>query len=290
MYMTYDLHGQWDAGKPNSFEGCTSGYCIRSHINLTETYNALSIITKAGVPNKKIFVGEASYARTFRMKQDGCWQPHCEFTGTPTESLANPGRCTKTAGYLAYAEIVEKMGLPGAQFLHDHQSNTGVMLYGGDYISYMTPTTKLTRRDYWKGFDFGGTIDWALDLQSFTATDMNKPVDLPLSGSDGCIGGLDLDAGMGDLCFFTCEYGVCPESLCECYAWGAIPPLPPVTMANVEHVVSWDTYNVEATRLCKWGANMATVRPMHVRLSIGKIAPGPASAKVTSLTRTTQTG
>lgn len=259
--MTYDLHGQWDAGKPNSFDGCASGYCIRSHINLTETYNALSIITKAGVPNRKIFVGEASYARTFRMREDGCWQPHCEFTGTPTESLANPGRCTKTAGYLAYAEILEFMGKPRVQFFHDQQSDTDVMLYDGDHISYMTPTTKVARRNLWKGFDFGGTIDWALDLQSFTTTDMNKPVDLPIEGSMGCNQGMDLDAVTDDLCFFTCEYGMCPESLCECSGEGMFSPLPAVKVANVDDVVSWDTYNVEATRLCKFACKYGYCPP-----------------------------
>lgn len=31
VYMTYDLHGQWDYGNPNSFDSCPSGKCIRSH-------------------------------------------------------------------------------------------------------------------------------------------------------------------------------------------------------------------------------------------------------------------
>lgn len=31
IYMTYDLHGQWDYGNPNSFDSCDSGKCIRSH-------------------------------------------------------------------------------------------------------------------------------------------------------------------------------------------------------------------------------------------------------------------
>ncbi len=31
VYMTYDLHGQWDYGNPNSYDSCESGKCIRSH-------------------------------------------------------------------------------------------------------------------------------------------------------------------------------------------------------------------------------------------------------------------
>jgi GH18 family chitinase len=31
VYMTYDLHGQWDYGNVNAFDSCPSGKCIRSH-------------------------------------------------------------------------------------------------------------------------------------------------------------------------------------------------------------------------------------------------------------------
>lgn len=53
VYMTYDLHGQWDYGSAFSDSGCSKGNCLRSHVNLTETLNALSMITKAGVPSTK---------------------------------------------------------------------------------------------------------------------------------------------------------------------------------------------------------------------------------------------
>jgi hypothetical protein len=44
VFMTYDLHGQWDAGNKWSQEGCPTGMCLRSHVNLTETINALSMV------------------------------------------------------------------------------------------------------------------------------------------------------------------------------------------------------------------------------------------------------
>jgi GH18 family chitinase len=36
VYMTYDLHGQWDYGNPNAYDQCESGKCIRSHGMLLE--------------------------------------------------------------------------------------------------------------------------------------------------------------------------------------------------------------------------------------------------------------
>lgn len=86
------------------------------------------------MPNNKIFVGEASYGRSFHMAVDGCWGPLCDFTGTRTQSDAAPGRCTKTGGYMGLAELNEiiKQG-DGAQFLHDDDSDTDIILYKGLY-------------------------------------------------------------------------------------------------------------------------------------------------------------
>ena len=87
------------------------------------------------MPNNKVFVGEASYGRSFHMAQDGCWKPECEFTGSRIESDAAPGRCTKTGGYLAYAEIMEllRKGDDGLKLFHDKGSESDIMLYKGKY-------------------------------------------------------------------------------------------------------------------------------------------------------------
>jgi GH18 family chitinase len=90
-------------------------------------------VTKAGVPNNRIFVGEASYGRSFHMAQNGCSGPLCDFTGSRTQSDAKPGRCTGQGGYIAYAEIVEYLKRKGdiVQSFRDEDSDTDVMLYDG---------------------------------------------------------------------------------------------------------------------------------------------------------------
>ncbi|KAM7210947.1 carbohydrate-binding module family 24 protein [Rhypophila decipiens] len=256
VYMTYDLHGQWDYGNPNSYDMCPSGKCIRSHVNLTETRNSLSIthekVTKAGVPNNKVFVGEASYGRSFHMAQDGCWGPMCEFTGSRTESDANPGRCTDTGGYLAAAEIMEIIQKgDGANTFHDSDSNSDIMLDQGDYISYMTPSTKDTRRSDWEGLNFAGSIDWALDLQTFGKDDMEVAPDRDENSTgEGCVYGEDLTLDSGELCDFSCNFGFCPESLCTCYEQGPLEPLPGARDAG--DIVAWDEFNVDLNRMCKF--------------------------------------
>ncbi|KAH8901476.1 class V chitinase Chi100 [Thozetella sp. PMI_491] len=238
VYMTYDLHGQWDYGNVNAFDSCPSGKCIRSHV------------TKAGVANNKIFVGEASYGRSFHMAVDGCWGPLCDFTGSRTQSDAKPGRCTETGGYISNAEINDIAQTGQGQQFHDGESNTDVLLYQGDYISYMTPVTKETRRADWKGLNFAGSIDWAVDLQAYGKEDMETPPNRPSTGEQGCISGESNDLNADEVCQFACNYGFCPESICTCTLTGTVKSLPQEVSSR--DFIAWDDFDVDLARLCKF--------------------------------------
>ncbi|KAI1115627.1 killer toxin subunits alpha/beta [Nemania sp. NC0429] len=169
IYMTYDIHGQWDAQSPFAADGCPQGSCLRSHVNYTETYNALAMITKAGVPSTKIVVGVSSYGRSFKMAKEGCTGPNCLFLGGPTSSQAKPGSCTGEAGYLANAEIHEVATITaGSTHWWDQSSDTDFVVYQKtEWVAYMTETTKQRRVDKYKQLHFAGTSDWAIDLKEF---------------------------------------------------------------------------------------------------------------------------
>lgn len=249
VYMTYDLHGQWDYGNPNAFDQCDSGKCIRSHVNMTETLNALGMVTKAGVPNNKIFVGESSYGRSFKMADPNCYGPLCDFTGTRIESDAKPGRCTGTSGYLANAEIEEllKRGGDGLVSFRDESSGADVLIYDGDYVSYMTPALKEMRRLLWQLWSFAGSIDWAVDLQFFSHLDMER--DFEQEGSEGCISGRDLTDNTENICEYMCQFGFCPPPYCECTHFGPYQTRP--SSAKPTDIVAWDEFDVAMNRLCQ---------------------------------------
>lgn len=63
---------------------------------MTETLQALSMVTKAGVPAKKVIVGMPFYGRSFKMSSAGCHGPSCTFTGDRLNSNAAKGPCTGT--------------------------------------------------------------------------------------------------------------------------------------------------------------------------------------------------
>ncbi|KAF4980645.1 hypothetical protein FZEAL_3394 [Fusarium zealandicum] len=178
VYMTYDLHGQWDYGNEFASPGCPNGNCLRSHVNKTETIDSLAMITKAGVDPAKVVVGISSYGRSFKMTNPACTGPMCQFSGSFSESLAEPGECTGSPGYLANAEIrkiiydakANKAGVTAKSWF-DTASDSDILTFGTqgkgmtDWVAHMTEATKTKRTAWVKSLNFGGVIDWAVDLE-----------------------------------------------------------------------------------------------------------------------------
>ncbi len=138
------------------------------------------MVTKAGVPASKVIVGISSYGRSFQMADKSCTGPSCSFTGSANVSNAEPGWCTGTGGYISNAEIREillsaEQGQPGyeAESRWDSKSNSDIMTYGtlgkgmADWVSYMDGFTKENRVSWYKALNFGGTTDWAIDLDDW---------------------------------------------------------------------------------------------------------------------------
>ncbi|RMJ17465.1 hypothetical protein CDV36_002850 [Fusarium kuroshium] len=178
VYMTYDLHGQWDYGNQYVSPGCPKGNCLRSHVNKTETLDALAMITKAGVDPAKVIIGISSYGRSFRMTDPNCTGPQCTFTGSFSVSNAEPGECTNSPGYLANAEIrkiiydykYKKAGVT-AKSWYDAASDSDILTFGTkgkgmtDWVAYMSEATKAKRTTWAQSLNFGGVVEWAVDLE-----------------------------------------------------------------------------------------------------------------------------
>lgn len=160
MMMTYDLHGQWD------YNINSTGPYLRSHVNQTETVEALTMITKAGVPSNKIVMGVGSYARSFQQTNPSCSTPDCTFTG-PT-SGATPGNCTNTPGYIGFGELQQIVDSGTVRKMYyDDVSGSDILLYNtADWAAYTNITTTLPKRyTLAQGMNLLGTGEWAVDLR-----------------------------------------------------------------------------------------------------------------------------
>ncbi|KAK2056738.1 hypothetical protein LY76DRAFT_617679 [Colletotrichum caudatum] len=66
---------------------------------------------------------------------------------------------------------------------------------------------------------------------------------------DACISGRGRTAKSGNLCEFSCSFGFCLESLCECTARGTQRPVP---KENEIHVVAKDDADRDLNHLCQF--------------------------------------
>jgi len=135
---------------------------------------SLAMVTKAGVPANKVVVGVSSYGRSFKMSKSDCKGPTCTFLGARNDSPAMAGECTKTPGYVADHEIRQtlktySMGFFGGEYesYYDKDSDSDILIYNKDeWVAWMDVETKKRRTDEYKGLNFAGTSDWAIDLQT----------------------------------------------------------------------------------------------------------------------------
>lgn len=224
VFMTYDLHGQWDYGNTFADTHCPKGGCLRSHVNLTETLDALAMITKAGVPANQVVVGVASYGRSFQMTQAGCTGPLCTFTGP--QSGATPGKCTNTSGYLANAEIVNILATDStATTYYDIPSDSNIMVWDNtQWVAYMDNETLASRISFYESKNLGGWVEWAIDLESFgeenddnncTLTKSCVTIEFPdCTASYKTLDALNRDAdNIPDYCFDAYQIAVLNETM-----------------------------------------------------------------------------
>ncbi len=150
---------------------------------------SLAMVTKAGVPANKLFIGVSSYGRSFKMANPSCTGPTCTFLGARNQSPAQAGTCTGTSGYISDAEIrqiikIQDSGWSDATYVstYDEESDSDIFIYDGtEWVAWMDKLTKQRRTDLYKSLGFAGTSDWAVDLQA----------DFGLDGDDGSSEKLD---------------------------------------------------------------------------------------------------
>ncbi len=131
------------------------------------------------MPSNKVVVGVTSYGRSFAMADAGCHTEQCQFTGTATQSDANAGPCTGTAGYISDAEIkaiIKSKHSRVNQNYNDTKSDTSILVYNDtQWVSWMSPEQKRGRKSFYTLFNMGGTSDWASDLEDYHDAPLEFP-------------------------------------------------------------------------------------------------------------------
>ncbi|KAK6065958.1 bacteriodes thetaiotaomicron symbiotic chitinase [Seiridium cupressi] len=194
--MSYDLHGIWD--KTHEI-----GQQILAHTNLTEVDKALELFWRNDISPSLINLGIAFYGRSYTLADASCYTPGCAFA-----SAGSKGECTKTAGYLSYREIMDKVSDAGGAVneVWDEVAGVKMLVYDSNHwISYDDSTTFQQKVDFANERGLAGLMVWAIDqdddgfnaLKALTHKDIDPQFD-----EDSLIDDFDIS---------KCEYMDCND-------------------------------------------------------------------------------
>ncbi|KAL6237121.1 glycosyl hydrolases family 18-domain-containing protein [Aspergillus navahoensis] len=158
--MTYDIHGTWDGNNPYTKA------VVQAHTNLTEIDEALDLLWRNDIDSSKVVLGLAFYGRSFTLKDSSCSNPGCPFASGGT-----PGRCTQTSGILSDSEIQALISQGNIVPTLDSDAGVKYMTWNDDqWVSYDDAQTFAMKVNYANKLCLGGTMVWALDLDSAVNT------------------------------------------------------------------------------------------------------------------------
>lgn len=101
-FMSYDLHGSWDADVD------TLGSLVRGQTDIREIGNDTAPLWFDGLDPKKINFGTAYYGRGYTLADPSCSDLLCPFSGP-----SKPAPCTNFPGVMSLREIQQKINSDG---------------------------------------------------------------------------------------------------------------------------------------------------------------------------------
>ncbi|GLA25444.1 hypothetical protein AnigIFM63326_002145 [Aspergillus niger] len=151
-FMTYDLHGVWDADNP-------IGDHVLAHTNLTEIEAALELLWRNNVSPEKVNMGLAFYSRTFELSDKSCTKPGCPFKGGAIE-----GACTKNSGTLSYSEMTDLLASYNITPTYDKVAGVKYFTWNeNQWGSYDDQETFQQKIEFANSQGLGGLLIWSVD-------------------------------------------------------------------------------------------------------------------------------
>ncbi|KAF7884611.1 uncharacterized protein EAF02_004947 [Botrytis sinoallii] len=154
IYNAYDLHGTWDSTDP-------IGSIVQAHTNLTEIKESVELLWRVSIPPEKVVLGLGFYGRSFQLSDTSCGSPGCAFSGA-----AEAGTCTKSAGTLAYFEIMDIIDKQTPEVTWDKTDAVKYFQYGAtknQWVSYDDSDTFAQKVEWANSVGLGGVMIWSVD-------------------------------------------------------------------------------------------------------------------------------
>ncbi|KAM7188895.1 hypothetical protein V8F33_010342, partial [Rhypophila sp. PSN 637] len=154
-FMSYDLHGSWDADVK------TLGSIVRGQTDIQEISNNTLPLWYDGLDPAKINFGVAYYGRGYTLSSSTCTDLGCPFAGP-----SKPAACTNSYGVMSAREIQniikEKKLTPKLL----QPSMMKQITWEGQWMGYDDDETIAMKKKWADGLCFGGTMAWSIDFSN----------------------------------------------------------------------------------------------------------------------------
>ena len=155
-FMSYDLHGSWDADVK------TLGSIIRPQTDIRDIDQDLLPLWFDGLDPKKVNFGLAYYGRGYTVTDPACSNIGCGFSGP-----SRPGPCTAFPGILSLREIESIINKTNVQPRLIPNAMVKQLSYDTDqWIGYDDEETFALKIQYADSACLGGTMIWSIDFAS----------------------------------------------------------------------------------------------------------------------------
>jgi len=162
-FMSYDLHGMWDANQPRI------GKMVYGQTDIHDIENDLMPLWYDLTPADmaKVNFGVALYGRGYTLADPTCNKADgtCAWTGG-----SKPAMCSATEGVMSLTEIealiAEQNLVPTALNSGHGRSMMKQITWDNQWVGYDDDETIQTKTNYASSRCFGGTMTWSVDLFS----------------------------------------------------------------------------------------------------------------------------
>ncbi|XP_043267881.1 probable chitinase 10 [Venturia canescens] len=158
--MTYDFHGNWErktghVAPLNYYPGDEYDYF---NANFSMRY-----WIQKGAPASRLVMGIPFYGQSFTLSST--WNPGLQ---SPTSGPGEAGKFTRSAGFLAFYEICDKVKNEGYTVTKDPQRRIGpYAMRDRQWVSYDDVTNVFKKGEFIHELGLAGAMAWALDLDDF---------------------------------------------------------------------------------------------------------------------------
>ncbi|XP_012940863.1 chitotriosidase-1 [Aplysia californica] len=161
VLMTYDFYGAWDPVTGHNSPLYKSNDSTLANNEIFNVDFASNYWLKGGCPRDKLYIGLATYGRSFTLRDESD-----SGRGAPAAGAGVAGTYTREAGFLSYYEVCEMIAAD-ARVVTLEDQKVPYLVLGNQWVGFDNKESIEEKIKYIQDNAFAGGMVWDYDLDDF---------------------------------------------------------------------------------------------------------------------------